>query len=202
MTSSKADIQVVQDLAQNQTGSTAESLMEVKEPAGHIDQMLRQTRVHHTQLSQMADIKANMIMTVASLLVPFSIRYLQTPQFHLAALTMIVFCVLTVLLSAYAAMPKIGNKKWLQNKPGARNFSFNLLFFGSFSNMDYPEFKEAMQEAMNDHNKAYEVQIREIYSMGRYLDRKKYRFVRLAYLSFIIGVLASSSIYVGSYYLH
>jgi hypothetical protein len=202
MKSSKADIQVVQDLQPNQTGTVAESLMDVKEPAGHIDQMLRQTRVHHTQLSQMADIKANMMMTIASLLVPFSIRYLQTPQFHLAALTMIVFCVLTVLLSAYAALPKIGNKKWLKNKSVAQNPSFNLLFFGSFSSLDYSEFKEAMKEVMNDHNQAYEVQIREIYSMGRYLDRKKYRFVRLAYLSFIMGVLVSSSIYVGSYYLH
>jgi hypothetical protein len=198
MTSSKADIQIVKDLLQNQT----ESMMEVKKPAGHIDHMLRQTRVHHMQLSQMADIKANMIMTVASLLVPFSIRYLQTPQFHLAALTMIVFCVLTVLLSAYAALPKIGNKKRLENKAVAKTPFFNLLFFGSFSNLEYPEFKEAMIEVMNDHNQAYEVQIREIYIMGRYLDRKKYRFVRLAYFSFIIGVIVSSSIYLGSYYLY
>ncbi|MGD2272590.1 MAG: DUF5706 domain-containing protein [Desulfobacterales bacterium] len=202
MMSSKADVQVVKDHLQNQTGIAAEKLMGVKEPAGHIDQMLRQTRVHHTQLSQMADIKANMIMTIASLLVPFSIRYLQTPQFHLAALTMIGFCILTVLLSAYAAMPKIGNKKWLQNKAGDRNSSFNLLFFGSFSNLDYPEFKEAMEEAMNDHNQTYEFQIREIYTMGRYLYHRKYRFVRLAYLSFIIGILLSSSIYLGSYYLY
>jgi len=198
MTSSQADIQIVKDPQQNQS----ESIMEVKEPAGHLDHLIRQTRVHHMQLSQMADIKANMIMTVASLLVPFSIRYLQTSQFHLAALTMIGFCVLTVLLSAYAALPKNGNKKWSKNKVVGQNPSFNLLFFGSFTNLDYPEFKEAMEEVMNDHNQAYEVQIREIYSMGRYLDRKKYRFVRLAYLSFIIGVLVSSSIYVGSYYLY
>ena len=198
MTSSKADVQVVEDLLQNQT----ESIMDVKKPAGHIDHMIRQTRAHHIQLSQMADIKANMIMTVAALLIPLSIRYLQTPQFYLAALTMIGFCVLTVLLSAYAALPKIGNKKGWKNKTMGQNPSFNLLFFGSFSNLDYPEFKEAVEEVMNDHNQAYEVQVREIYMMGRYLDRKKYRFVRLAYLSFITGVIVSSSIYLGSHYLY
>jgi len=32
--------------------------------------------------------------------------------------------------------------------------------------------------------------------MGQYLAQKKYRFVRFSYLSFILGVLISSSIYV------
>ena len=71
--------------------------MEVQQPAGHLDQMLRQTRAHHVQLSQMADNKANMIMTVASILVPLSIRYLQTPQFQPAALIMIGFCILFIV---------------------------------------------------------------------------------------------------------
>ena len=198
MSSSNADVQVVKNLVQDQTTAT----MDVKKPAGYIDHMLRQTRAHHVQLSQMADIKANMIMTVASLLVPLSIRYLQIPQYYWAALTMISFCVLTVLLSAYAALPKVGNKKLPDNKTVAQNPSFNLLFFGSFSNLEYPEFKEAVEEVMNDHNQTYEVQLREIYVLGRYLDRKKYRFVRLAYISFITGVIVSSGIYLGSHYLN
>jgi hypothetical protein len=175
--------------------------MEVKQPAGHLDQMLRQTRAHHVQLSQMADRKANMIMTVASLLVPLSIRYIQMPQFRFAAFTMIGFCILTVVLSTYAALPKVRYKK-KSVKQEAQNPSFNLLFFGSFSNMDYPEFKDAMEEVLNDHNRTYEVQIREIYTMGRYMDRWKYRFVRMAYLSFIAGVIISSCVYLVSHFLN
>lgn len=170
--------------------------MEIQQPAGHLDQMLRQTRAHHVQLSQMADSKANMIMTVASILVPLSIRYVQTPQFQPAALIMIGFCILTVVLSAYAALPKIKNKRPPGNLPPAQNPYFNLMFFGSFSRMDYPDFKEAMAEVMNNHNQAYEVQIREIYLMGQYLERSKYRFVRLAYLSFMAGVTLSAGVYM------
>jgi hypothetical protein len=175
--------------------------MEIQQPAGHLDQMLRQTRAHHVQLSQLADSKANMIMTVASILVPLSIRYLQIPQFQPAALIMIGFCILTVVLSAYAALPKIKNKRQPGSLPAAQNPAFNLLFFGSFSKLDYPEFKEAMSEVMNNHNQTYEVQIREIYLMGRYLERSKYRFVRLAYLSFIAGVLISAGVYMVRFYL-
>ena len=175
--------------------------MEVKQPAGHIDQMLRQTRAHHVQLSQMADSKANMIMTVGSILVPLSIRYLQIPQFQAAAMIMIVFCILTVVLSTYAALPKTKTRQPSGNLPAAQNPSFNLLFFGSFAGMDYPDFEDAMEEVMNNHNQTYEIQIREIYIMGRHLERSKYRFVRLSYQSFITGIIFSSVVYMVGLYL-
>jgi hypothetical protein len=80
--------------------------MEIRQPSTHLDHMIRQTRAHHVQLSSMADMKANMMLTVAALLIPLSIRFLDDPRLQPAALTMIGFCILTVLLAAYAAMPK------------------------------------------------------------------------------------------------
>ena len=74
--------------------------------------------------------------------------------------------------------------------------SFNLLFFGAFSKMSYPEFETAMEGVMNDPNRTCEAQVREIYIMGRCLERKKYRFVRLAYMSFIAGAVVRSGVYV------
>lgn len=49
---------------------------------------------------------------------------------------------------------------------------------------------------MNNHEEAYKTQIREIYLMGQYLAREKYRFVRWAYIFFITGMLGSSVLYV------
>ena len=66
--------------------------------------------------------------------------------------------------------------------------------------MSYSEYKDAMETMMNDSNAVYETQIREIYTMGQYLAKKKYRYVQFSYLSFIAGILISSFIYViGSY---
>ena len=170
--------------------------MEIRQPATHLDHLIRQTRVHHVQLSSMADMKANMMLTVASLLIPLSIRFLDDPRFKLPALVMIGFCVLTVVLAAYAAMPKIGSRSNLDPTKMVEQPSFNLLFFGSFLTLNYSEYSAAMEELMNDHEKAYEIQIREIYNMGHYLAFKKYRFVRFAYISFITGVLVSSMFYI------
>ena len=49
---------------------------------------------------------------------------------------------------------------------------------------------------MNDHNRAYEVQIRELYLMGRFLANQKYRFVRYAYITFASGLIVSSMVFV------
>lgn len=170
--------------------------MEINQPAAHLDQMMRQTRAHHVQLSLMADSKANMILTVASLLIPLSIQYLNDPKFKAAAMIMISFCVLTVVLAAYAAMPKLrmGNNRKLPKEP--KGPMLNPLFFGSFVQMGYAQYEQQMEALMNDHNKAYQAQVREVYVLGQYLYRKKYRFVRLAYLAFICGAVASSVVYL------
>ncbi|MBW1820314.1 MAG: hypothetical protein JRI92_00905 [Deltaproteobacteria bacterium] len=170
--------------------------MEIRQPAVHLDHMIRQTRAHHVQLSSMADMKANMMLTVAALLIPLSIRFLDDPRLQPAALTMIGFCILTVLLAAYAAMPKVLGKKGPSKTINPDDPSFNLLFFGSFTKMDYYEFEHAMEEVMNDHGEVYEKQIKEIYLMGQYLAREKYRFVRLAYVAFITGMVISTILYV------
>ena len=52
----------------------------------------------------------------------------------------------------------------------------------------------AMEEVMNDHSLTYQVQIRELYTLGMFLAKKKYLFLRLAYITFIIGAFASALI--------
>ena len=170
--------------------------MQIMQHSAHLDQMIRQTRAHHVSLSSMADRKANMMLTIASLMIPLSTGFLYDERSHLAAVTLIGFCVLTILMAAFAAMPKIKTGKMLDTKSDLKETSSNLLFFGTFTRMDYDEYKDAMEAMMNDANAVYESQIREIYTMGQYLAQKKYRFVRFSYLSFIAGVLISSFIYV------
>lgn len=165
--------------------------MNITQPGAHLDQMMRQTRWHHTQLSMMADTKANMMLTVSSVIITLSVRYLAEPLFKWAALSLIVFCLVTILMAAYAAMPKLAFS--LKPLPPAKVNSpgFNLLFFGDFAHLRYEEFEEAMEGVMNDPSRTYEIQVREVYILGVFLARKKYRFVRLAYITFIAGLVVS-----------
>jgi hypothetical protein len=53
------------------------------------------------------------------------------------------------------------------------------------------QFENAMQEIMSDPSRTYGAQVREIYLLGTFLAKKKYRFLRLGYITFITGLFAS-----------
>lgn len=166
--------------------------MTINQPGAHLDHMLRQTRIHHVQLSSMADIKANMLLTVASLVATLAAPNLMIPILRWPVLVLMLFCLLTIVLAIYAVMPRFsthaGGEQGKERSP-----MFNLLFFGDFVQMPYGEFEEAMGKVLNDPNQLYEAQVREIYVLGTFLAKKKYRFLRLAYLTFLIGLLASAT---------
>ena len=166
--------------------------MEIKQPGAHLDHLMRQTRIHHVQLSSMADMKANMLLTMASVVIPLSVRYISEPQLKWATTVFISFCLLTIALATYAVMPKVPLS--LKSKPhqDLQKTGFNLLFFGDFVHLDYEEFESAMEEIMNDPSRAYQAQVKEVYTLGTFLAKKKYRFLRLAYITFIAGIFASA----------
>ena len=163
--------------------------MKIIQPGNHIDQLLRQTRWHHVQLSTMADAKANMMLTVPAVLITLAVPRLTEPLFRWAAVVLIVFCLITIVLAACAAMP---------GRSSAGNTSGNLLFFDDFTHLSYEEFEHAMENILNDPTRTYEAQVREIYTLGMYLAKKKYRYVRLAYLSFVGGLLVSSAVFMST----
>lgn len=161
-------------------------------PGGHIDQLLRQTRAHHVQLSVMADVKANILLTLSSLLITFSIRYLSDPYLKWPVIVLIAFCMATVTSAAYSVMPKLD----FQWRPSGRPPRVNMLFFGNFMNMSYDEYLEVMEDTLDDPAQVYEMQIREVYELGVFLAQKKYRFIRLAYQLLIAGMFASGLIWL------
>jgi hypothetical protein len=101
------------------------------------------------------------------------------------------FCLATITLAVYTVMPKINIWKKEEKKINPRSPNFNLLFFADFVHLPYDKYAKLMEEMLNDPSKAYEAQIKEIYSLGCFLASKKFRYVQLAYATFISGVILS-----------
>lgn len=142
----------------------------------------------------MADFKANMLITIASVVLTLAARYVVTPAMvEWPAVVLMMFCLLTIILAAYAVMPKLAFPLGLgRNRSHKPNDSaFNILFFGDFTQMNQFEYENAMQDILNDHSRHYEAQVREIYQIGLFLAKKKYRYLHWAYLSFISGFVIS-----------
>jgi hypothetical protein len=164
--------------------------MTIRQPGGHIDHLLRQTRMNLIQLSSMADMKSSMLVTVASVVMTLAARYLDDPQLRAAVVVLGLFCLLTVILATYAAMPRTPLSARMV-KPDVDSPRFNLLFFGDFAGMAYDDYRDAMEKVLDDHSKSYEIMVREVYNLGHFLAYRKYRYVRLAYVSFIAGLVSS-----------
>ena len=168
--------------------------MKIEQRGSHLDHLVRQTRMHHTQLSSMADMKANMLLTITSVVITLSVRYITEPHLKWAIVVLIAFCLMTIGLATYAVMPKIPFFSKKETSETIRSPGFNILFFADFVRLSYDEFETTMEEVMNDPSLTYQVQIKELYSLGTFLAKKKYRFLRLGYITFIVGAFASAII--------
>lgn len=165
--------------------------MKVNHPGNEINYLLQQTRVHHMQLSSMADLKANMLLTMASIVVTLAAPQVMKAGSQLPLLVLMGFSLMTILLAAYAVMPKISFTGLHSQPPDMSSPHFNLLFFGDFTGLTYEQFETEMEKVMNSPSAVYQTQVREIYTLGVFLARKKYRYLRLAYATFISGLFAS-----------
>jgi len=165
--------------------------------ASYNDQLIRQTRVYHVQLSMMADSKANMLLTISSILVTLSATHLADVRYRWPAMVLIAGCLVSVAFAALTTMPKFfraGDAPKSATMPQAPGF--NPLFFGDFTRLSYGEFLRTMEHTMSSASTAYEAQLREIYLLGTFLGQSKYRWLRLGYISFMAGLLGSVVVWV------
>ena len=164
-------------------------MFKAEKPGSPFDHLMRAVQFHHVQLSSMADMKANMLLTMSSVVLTLCLPQVVIHSRLWPLYILISFCLLTICLAAYAVMPKLPPTG--QPVPNLQDPSFNILFFGDFTRLSQEQFENAMQEILNDPSRAYGAQVREIYLLGKFLAKKKYRFLRLGYISFITGLFAS-----------
>lgn len=170
--------------------------MKINQNGAHLDQMLRQTRAHHVQLSTMADMKANALITMATVITTFGASFLVRPGFKAAVIVLMCFNLITILLATLSVMPGGQTQMKKVTDPAKLPPLNNLLFFGGFVQLDYPQYLALMEEMMNDPGKTYEAQLKEVYTLGCYLAKKKYRYLRYAYQTFLTGLFVSGAVLV------
>ena len=154
------------------------------------DNLLRTAQQHHVQLSMMADAKANIIITVSSIVMTLTIARLDDPQLHTSAMILLGFTMLALLLAILAVLPKYRPLRLQgQDLPA----QFNLLFFGHFAELDRDRFLAELAARMGTDGIVYDTVARDLYGLGYYLAHYKYRFLRWAYLFFLTGFVLSSA---------
>jgi predicted metal-dependent HD superfamily phosphohydrolase len=169
-----------------------------------IQTMLRLTSENHMRLSEMADNKANILISVnaiiISVILSVLIRKIEVDK-HLAIPTFIFLAsaLTTIVISILATRPKITNGNF--TREDILNRKTNLLFFGNFFKSELEEYKWGMSTMMKDPEYLYGALVDDIYFLGKVLGRK-YRLVRLAYGVFMIGIIVSAFAFIIAILFH
>lgn len=158
-----------------------------------VQTMLRLTSSNHIQLSEMADSKANILISVnaiiISVILTVMLRKLQTdPYLTIPSFLFLAFSVATIVTAILATRPKLSSGVFMEDD--VQNKKTNLLFFGNFHKMQPDQYDKAMRSMMHDPDYLYSSMIQDIYYLGAVLG-KKYRLVRIAYNIFMIGIIVS-----------
>jgi len=153
------------------------------------DNLLRTTQQHHVSLSTMADTKANIIITVSSIVLTLSIGKLDLPELRMSVIILMAFTLLALLLAILAVLPKYRPFKLttVELPP-----NFNLLFFGHFRELSRERYLAEMARTLKPDGSIYKAMVNDVYSLGTYLAYHKYRYLRLSYLSFLTGFVLAS----------
>lgn len=160
-------------------------------PRTSVDQLLRTIQQHHVHLSAMADTKAGLIITISSIVLTISLSRAGDPQLRAALLTLAVACLLALLLAIFAVLPTFAPRRV---KGGVVHR--NLFFFGHFAELTEDEFLDEMAVVIEKDPLLYETALRDIYALGTYLFRKKYRLLRLAYVALVAGFILATCVEV------
>jgi predicted metal-dependent HD superfamily phosphohydrolase len=160
-------------------------------PSRGIETMFRITSGNNQKLSDMADNKAQILITVNSIILSVVIsslfkeleesNYLNYPTFGL-----LMISVATIVISILATRPKIPEGKFTEDDLETKKV--NLLFFGNFYNNSLEEYTNGMKKVMVDKEFLYETLIKDVYFQGVILG-KKYHLLRLAYNVFMFGLI-------------
>lgn len=174
-------------------------------PQRSVQTLYRVTMRNHLKLSDIADTKANILLSVNAIIISLALsnlipkldslsnRHLMIPTFVL-----IVFSVASIVLSIMSTRPNVTSGEFTDDE--VRDRKVNILFFGNFFKMPYDKFNWAMNEVINDKSYIHDALTKDLYLLGIVLNRK-YRLLRLTYNIFMIGIIASVVAFAIAFYM-
>jgi len=169
--------------------STENPFNKVPEFRTSVDNILRVNHGNQMRLGLMADQKANIMITVASIVFSITIANLDNEVMKWPLLTFAIGSFFSLLFAIFAIIPNTDYPK----KKGSQEIDrdsplFNPLFFGHFAHLSIEEYKEDYAETLMTDDKVYDAMAGDIYGQGKVLALNKYKFLKWSYTSFLWGM--------------
>ena len=166
-----------------------------------IDTMYRTAFRNHINLSRIADGKANMMISINTIILSilitisgaslsfFEDTFFENPEFLVPIIALLLSSLTAVVFAVFSARPKvteyrIKKKKLLDSKEAS------LLYFGNFLKIEKSDFIDYMAKMKMDQSSLYDDLARDLYDLGQVLHRK-YLLLTISYNTFVGGLALS-----------
>lgn len=174
-------------------------------PERSIQSLFRVTLRNHIKLSDIADTKANILLSVNAIIISLALANIipkldavTNKHLLIPTLILVIFSVASIILSIMSTRPNVTTGEF--TKEQVENRDINLLFFGNFHKMPFEQFKWGINEIIKDKDYVYESLMLDLHLLGKVLHRK-YMLLRLTYTVFMVGIIASVLSFVIAFYL-
>jgi Family of unknown function (DUF5706) len=161
---------------------------EPKQPAARstIEMMYSTTLAGHLKLSDMADHKAGLMISINSIIISVMTTFLvhefaSNPKLLVPIGILLIVSLLTITFALLSTKPGIKPKQ----KDGTYE-NLDLLFFGDYIHLSMDDYTKAMISLMDDEQGIKNNLIANIYAQGKVIDNK-FRLLNLAYSTFMYG---------------
>lgn len=173
-----------------------------------VDTLYRTNYNNHINLSSIADGKANMMISINTLILSviitlsgagfsFSGHYIvEHLRFTVPVFILLLGSLASVVFAIMSARPKVTSHEI--NMEDVANEKSSLLFFGNFIQVPLSDYVSHLSHLKDDHQKLYNTMTVDIYYLGQVLD-KKYSLLQWSYnifmIALVLGVISFSFIF-------
>jgi len=169
----------------------------VPEDRTAVDNILRVNHGNQMRLGLMADAKANIMITVTSIVFSVTVANLDNEAIRWPLLGFAFGCFLALLFAIFAIIPNTDYPKVKgSNEIDRESPIFNPLFFGHFAHLDIHEYKEDYAKILMTDDSVYDSMAGDIYGQGKILALKKYKYLKWSYNSFLVGMSSAIVIFI------
>jgi predicted metal-dependent HD superfamily phosphohydrolase len=163
------------------------------DPGKTIETMFRTTSTNSQRLSNQADAKAHILISVNAIVISIFLSLVVRKMGEYDSLTIPVVMLLvvnlsTIIFSILATRPNV--PKGVFREKDIEDNKVNLLFFGNFFKMDFDYYSQSMLNAMEDKKVLYLHLLKNLHEQGIVLN-KKYKLLKTAYNIFMYGLIVS-----------
>lgn len=174
-----------------------------------VDTVYRVTLRNHINLSSIADGKANMIISINTLVLSilitagsagFSLTDLavsENVKFIIPVLLLMISSLSAIIFAVLSAIPKVSGQSF--TRADVREHNISLLYFGNFLKLPKDEFVRYLRSLKTDQEVLYDDLSRDLYNLGVVLQ-EKYRLLSIAYRVFVGGLAVSVVVFLVTFF--